>query len=352
MVVYVINKNGNPLMPCRPSKARKLLRDGKAKCIRRTPFTIQLNWDCEENVQELILGIDSGSKVVGTAVRDDENNIYYLSEVNLRQDIKSNMDRRRMYRRTRRSRKTRYRKCRFSNRCNSTKSGRYSPSIMSKFNSLNKEIKFIKKILPIKQLIIETGSFDTHALSNPSVINHPWLYSKGLQFGFNNIKQYILSRDNYECKSCKGKMKDKHLHIHHIIERSNGGSDLPNNLITLCKTCHDNVHKNNIKLNIKKIFSNLKHATHMNILQSLIRKNLDYIETYGYITKTIREYFGLDKTHYNDAICVDNQVDIIPNVLSKLYIKRCISKGKYQLTWGKRSEKKYPTGKICGFKTF
>ena len=42
MLVYVINKNGNPLMPCKPSKARKLLRDKKAKIVNYAPFTIQL----------------------------------------------------------------------------------------------------------------------------------------------------------------------------------------------------------------------------------------------------------------------------------------------------------------------
>lgn len=65
MLVYVINKNGNPLMPCKPAKAKHLLRDGKAKVIKRTPFTIQLLWDCEENVQPITLGVDAGSKTIG-----------------------------------------------------------------------------------------------------------------------------------------------------------------------------------------------------------------------------------------------------------------------------------------------
>ena len=67
MLVYVVNKNGNPLMPCKPAKARKLLRDGKAKVINRSPFTIQLMWDCEENVQPITIGIDKGSHVTGVS---------------------------------------------------------------------------------------------------------------------------------------------------------------------------------------------------------------------------------------------------------------------------------------------
>jgi len=67
MHVYVINRNGQPLMPCKPAKARKLLRDGKARVARRRPFTILLLWDCEEHVQDVTLGIDKGSKVTGFA---------------------------------------------------------------------------------------------------------------------------------------------------------------------------------------------------------------------------------------------------------------------------------------------
>ena len=63
--VYVKNKNGKPLMPCKPAKARKLLREKRAKVVNRCPFTIQLQWDCEENVQEVTVGIDKGSAVTG-----------------------------------------------------------------------------------------------------------------------------------------------------------------------------------------------------------------------------------------------------------------------------------------------
>ena len=40
--VFVINKHGKALMPCTPRKARILLRDGKAKVLKKEPFTIQL----------------------------------------------------------------------------------------------------------------------------------------------------------------------------------------------------------------------------------------------------------------------------------------------------------------------
>jgi hypothetical protein len=352
MLVYVLHQDGTPLMPCKPVIARLLLKSGKARVVRRTPFTIKLTYDTTKNTQELTLGIDSGSKTIGSAVRDDQNRVYYLSEVTVRQDVKDHMEQRRMYRRNRRNRKTRYRKPRFLNRKNSIQDNRYSPTLISKYSSLIKELWFIYKILPITNLIIEMGTFDPHAMHRPEVMWHPWLYQKGLQFGFNNIKAYVLSRDQYTCQYCKNKNKDPHLEIHHIVYKSQGGSDRPDNLLTLCKTCHEKLHKNQIKLTNSKLRSTFKHATQMNVLQSMIRKYIpDYTETYGYITKTIRQYFSLEKAHCIDAVCVEATSDIQPEFLTdRVIFKKCISKGNYQLTKGKHSEKKMPKAKIQGFK--
>ena len=63
--VYVINKHGRPLMPCSPAKARHLLDAGKAKVKKRTPFTIQLVYGSSGYTQEVILGVDAGSKTIG-----------------------------------------------------------------------------------------------------------------------------------------------------------------------------------------------------------------------------------------------------------------------------------------------
>ncbi|GAB6156066.1 hypothetical protein JCM17380_48180 [Desulfosporosinus burensis] len=42
MLTYVLNQNGKPLMPCKSSKARRLLKQSKAKVVKLEPFTIQL----------------------------------------------------------------------------------------------------------------------------------------------------------------------------------------------------------------------------------------------------------------------------------------------------------------------
>src|SRR5215467_5108219 len=113
-LVYVVNQNGNPLMPCKPSKARKLLRDGRARVKHRSPFTIQLLWDCEEHVQEVVVGMDKGSHVTGIACVS-KGEILLSGEIHHRLDIKGKIDGRRAHRRSRRGRKW-YRPERFHNR--------------------------------------------------------------------------------------------------------------------------------------------------------------------------------------------------------------------------------------------
>ena len=167
MFVYVLDKNGQPLMPTsRFGKVRRLLRDKKAKVVKRCPFTIRLLYEPETKiVQDIVLGVDTGSKYVGVACVGNDK-VLYQSQVELRDDIKRKMDTRRMYRRSRRNRKTRYRKCRFLNRGNSVKVGRYCPTIVSKCYGHEREIAFCKKILPIKDLIFETGKFDIQLMEN------------------------------------------------------------------------------------------------------------------------------------------------------------------------------------------
>jgi hypothetical protein len=95
--VFVLNRDGKPLMPCTPAKARHLLEHGKAKVRTVKPFTIQLNWDCEHNVQKITLGIDAGYSNIGySAVSNKEELI--SGEIRLRKDVSKKLRERRMYR--------------------------------------------------------------------------------------------------------------------------------------------------------------------------------------------------------------------------------------------------------------
>lgn len=355
-VTYVLSKNGKPLMPCNNAKARLLLKRGKAKVVRTVPFTIKLNYETTEYVQPVIVGVDTGGVNVGYAAFSKKGEILYQSEIILRDDITPKMDQRRKYRQNRRSRKIRYRKARFDNRKNSRKKGRYAPTLISKLHGHIKEIRYIKSILPAKQLVLETGTFDMHLMKNPALANppiRPWGYQKGMNYGFENTKAQVLNRDNYTCQYCKGKHKDEHLEVHHILFRSNGGSDEADNLITLCHTCHTNLHKGKINIDLKgKSMGNLRYASQMNTIRSMLLQEFpEAIETFGYITKANRQQLGLEKSHATDACVIASQGKEFVTK-SPLYIKKCVSKGDFQQTKGIRSQQKINTGKVKGFRKF
>jgi 5-methylcytosine-specific restriction endonuclease McrA len=347
MYVYVISKSGKPLMPCNPAKARKLLKDSKAKCIRRTPFTIKLNFDCEEKTQEVVAGIDTGSKVIGSACVSN-GEVLYQSEIQVRHNVSKKMEQRRMYRRTRRSRKTRYRKPRWQNRASMRKKERLSPSIKSKVDAHLREKKFVESILPVSYWKVETASFDIHKISNSNVKR--WEYQKGNQKGFYHVKAYVLYRDNYQCQKCKTK-KGK-LHVHHIIFRSNGGTSVPSNLIALCELCHKRLHEGEFE--IKGVRSKTKHATEIGIVKSQLKKQFgNFEECFGFETKFKREQvLQLPKSHFNDAIAICCGEGEIVKPSDYILYKKGISKGDYQQYKGSRSEKKIPTGKLFGIRKF
>lgn len=356
IMIYVISQNNKPLMPCSNVIARLLLKQGKAKVKRREPFTIKLNFETTNYKQNLTLGVDTGSGTIGAAVSKNNGDIIYMSEVVVRNDITNKMTQRAKYRRSRRNRKTRYRKARWLNRANSIRTGRFSPTMQSKLHSHVKEIEYVKSILPITTIAFETGQFDMHLMKNPMLANpkiRHWGYQKGTNYGFENTKAMVLNRDNYTCQYCKGKRKDSKLEVHHIVFRSQGGSDEESNLITLCHTCHKNLHNGRIKPNFKgKVKGTLKYATQMNsIRKQLFKLYPDAIETFGYVTKANRLALGIEKEHYYDACTIATQGKLFV-VRTNLYKKKCIPKGDFQKTKGVRSERPIVTDKICGFRKF
>lgn len=167
-MVYVLNKDGQPLMPTkRHGKVRRMLNDGRAKVIRRTPFTIQLLYDGPSYVQDVALGMDAGYAHVGTCASTPKE-VLYSSQAELRTDIVGLLKERRELRRGRRNRKTRYRKPRFLNRTNGKKKGWRAPSIEQKVDSHIRLIKRIQEILPVSNVRIETAEFDIHKIKTPS----------------------------------------------------------------------------------------------------------------------------------------------------------------------------------------
>lgn len=238
--VYVINKHGRPLMPCSPAKARHLLDDGKAKVKKRTPFTIQLIYGSSGYTEDVILGVDAGSKTIGLSASTEQEELF-AANVTPRNDVVDLLSTRREFRRTRRSRKTRHRKARFNNRVHSKHKGWLAPSVEVKIQEHITCIKRVCNILPISKVVVETAEFDLQllkAVEEGKPVPQGEDYQKGEMYGHYNVRQYVLWRDGYTCQCCGAhstKKKDVKLHVHHLETRKTGG-DAPSNQLPSVKT--------------------------------------------------------------------------------------------------------------------
>ena len=284
-------------------KVRRLLKNSLAHVVCRIPFAIQLDYDTTDNTQPVSLGVDAGSKHIGISATTSEKELY-AADVELRNDIVDKLSTRREQRRTRRSR-LRYRKARFNNRVSSKRKGRLAPSVENKIQTHLTVVEKIHKFLPITNIVVEIASFDIQKINNPIISGSE--YQQGEQLDFFNVREYVLFRDNHTCQHCKGKSKDKVLNVHHIESRKAGG-DSPNNLITLCETCHKAYHRGEFELNVKRGKS-FRDAAFMGIMRWSFYDRLKNIYpnvsmTFGYITKNTRITNNLPKDHYVDARCI------------------------------------------------
>ena len=314
MPVYVLNQHGHPLMPCSPAKARHLLKDKKAKVIKRTPFTIRLLYGSAGYKQPIALGVDAGSKTVGLAACA-EAAVLFAAEVKPRNDVVDLLSTRREFRRARRNRTTRYRQPRFDNRIRSKHKGWLAPSVEVKIQEHITSIKRICIILPITKVIVETAEFDLQrikAVAQGLPVPQGEDYQKGEMLGHYNVRQYVFFRDNYTCRCCGRKGKEVKLHAHHLESRKTGGNT-PDNEITLCDDCHEKFHKGIITNPTlrKRNSHSTRDATFMGIMRKTLidrlRKELTIpvYETHGYVTKYTRvELLKLPKSHINDAIAI------------------------------------------------
>ena len=306
-MVYVIAQNGKPLMPTEHhGKVRWLLKRKRARVVRHSPFTIQLLYGTGcERVQPVTLGVDTGYKTAGYSA-STENKVLFEAEEEMRTDIPHLITERREKRSARRNRKTRYRQTRFDNRRRT--GGWLPPSVEARLSSHENMIAFISSFLPVSHIAIETAAFDIQKIKNPDIEGKG--YQEGEQSGFWNTREYVLYRDGHTCRVCGGKSKGKVLEVHHIIRRSDGGTDRPENLITLCSHCHDGVHKETVKPNFKKA-PQFKAETLMSIMRWELYRRLQELYgkenvsmTYGYLTKNTRITHKLEKSHHVDARCI------------------------------------------------
>lgn len=302
-------------MPCKPQKARKLLKAGKAIVVKHEPFTIKLNFGSSGYKQSVTLGIDTGSVHIGASASTEKQELYASETIMRSGDSKASivglLSKRRELRHGRRSRKTRYRKARFLNRVHRKHNGWLAPSVENKINVHLKLVADIYKILPITKIVAEVAQFDIQKIKNPEISGIE--YQQGEQLGFANVREYVLFRDGHQCQCCKGKSGDSILNVHHIESRMTGGN-APNNLVTLCSHCHHEYHAGHINLP-KTIHRGMsfRDAAFMGVMRQTFYNRLkeqypDVSLTYGYITKNTRIANNIVKTHTADAYCIAGNI--------------------------------------------
>jgi len=268
------------------------------------PFTIQLLYGSSGYKQEVSLGIDAGTHRIGVSATTEQK-VLFEAEVQPRSDIQEVLATRRQFRLARRNRKTRYRKARFLNR-NKPK-GWLAPSIQHKVDCHLKTMRLVHRILPVGRTTIEVAQFDIQKIRHPDIEGEE--YQQGPQLGFWNVREYVLTRDDYMCQWCKGTSKERRLHVHHIESRKTGG-DSPDNLITVCETCHDLIHRTHQEYTIKRTSRGFQDATQMGVIRQRIYEQAKELYphvhlTYGYLTKHTRMTHQLEKSHRVDARCIN-----------------------------------------------
>ena len=375
--VYVLNRHGRPLMPCSPAKARHLLDAGKAKVRHRTPFTIQLLYGSTGYAQEVILGVDAGSKTIGLSASTETEELF-SAEVKPRNDVVELMSVRRQFRCARRNRTTRYRKPRFDNRVRSKHKGWLAPSVEVKIQEHITAIKTVCRILPVSKVVVETAEFDLQllkAIADGKPVPQGEDYQHGEMYGHYNVRQYVLWRDGYTCQCCGAhatQKKEVRLHVHHLESRKVGG-DAPDNQVTLCESCHKKLHKGLIEAKDfkKRKRRSTRDATFMGIMRMTLLRRLQeqlpvpVVETRGYITKATREnLLVLPKSHTNDALAIAHgpqgfRAEYLPNIrqADRLYTIRPVRHHNRQLhkaTILKGGVRKANQAEkyICGFRLY
>ena len=378
-IVYVLSKRGEPLMPTtRCGHVRKLLKEGKAVAVCNCPFTIRLKYETPDITQNIYYGIDTGRENVGAGASDNAGNCLHMSRLKTNnKTIKIKMQDRARCRKERKRHK-RIKKQRKAMRNKTTiqkgkddvlrtkktcKSKAISypgmeESIIHKviqgaeaqFNNRTREDGWLtpsgrqliqmhilmldnaRKFLPITHVCLERVCFDFQKLENANI--KAWEYSKGPLYGFKNYKDYVDARQKGKCLICGKEHIDEY---HHIVPKSQGGTDRVGNIAGLCEDCHrsiDGVHKNkDAQSKLLDLVGEQCQFHSVSLLNSVMPALIEAMQKYcddhkitlvitdGHQTAKTRKALGLDanKTdkdggHHIDAYCISLAGRALPNM--------------------------------------
>jgi 5-methylcytosine-specific restriction endonuclease McrA len=308
--VFVLDHNKRPLHPVHPGRARFLLNSGHAAVWRRFPFTLILTDSTPDRLpQPLRLKIDPGSKTTGLAVLNNATGqVVWAGEVTHRgEQVKEHLEQRRVCRRSRRSRHTRYRPRRFNNR--RRREGWLPPSLESRLANVLTWVERLCRFCPIGAISLELVKFDTQLLQNPEISGVQ--YQQGELSGY-EVRQYLLEKFHHRCAYCQ--KTNLPLEIEHILPRSRQGSDRVSNLTIACHNCNqqkgdrtaEEFGHPEVQAQAK---APLRDAAAVNATRWALYHRLQSVEMpietgSGGRTKYNRTQRSLPKTHWVDAACV------------------------------------------------
>ncbi len=314
--VLVVDTQRRPLHPCTPARARLLLKQGKAAVLRRYPFILILKAaHADAESAALRLKIDPGSKTTGLAiVNDSSGEVIWAAELTHRGEaVREVLAKRRAARRSRRSRLTRYRQPRFTNR--RRPKGWLPPSLRSRRDNVLTWVARLRTWCPLGALSLELVKFDTALMQDATLQGAD--YQTGTLAGF-EVRQYVLLKWKHACAYCG--VSGVPLELDHVVPRSRGGSDRESNRVPACHRC--NQQKGNRPIQeflhdrpalLQRIQAHLKtplgDAAAVNTLRWALYERLQAtglpVETgSGGRTKWNRVSRALPKTHWLDAAAV------------------------------------------------
>ena len=215
MFVPVVDFDQNPLMPTKPSRARRWIKEGKATPFwKKGIFCVRLNVEpSSDHKQDIAVGIDPGSKKEGFTVKSSSHT--YL---NIQADavtwVKEHVETRRMMRNSRRQRNTSYRKCRF----NRSKGEFLAPSTKARWQWKLRICNWLYKMYPITYFVVEDIKVVTKKSQrkwnrsfSPLQTGKVWFYSELEQFGnVHTVQGYDTKalRDELGLKKSKQKLSN------------------------------------------------------------------------------------------------------------------------------------------------
>jgi 5-methylcytosine-specific restriction endonuclease McrA len=327
--VFVVDRNKQPLMPCHPARARKLLATARAAVLRRFPFTIILLEREGGNLQPVQFKVDPGSQQTGIAlVAEGERGkrvVWAAVLAHRGPAIRESLADRRTHRRSRRNRHTRYRPARFANR--RRKAGWLPPSLQSRVENVWTWLCRINRFCPLASISQELVKFDTQLMLNAEMSGIE--YQQGKLQGY-EIREYLLEKWGRKCAYCGA--KDTRLEIEHILPRSRGGTHRVGNLTLACRECnqlkgnqtaeafgHPNLQQ---QANQPLKDAAVMNATRWALYQRLQMTGLEIEIGTGGRTKFNRMWQRYPKAHWVDAACVGESGAVVR--ISSQHVPLCI----------------------------